>query len=494
LADLCKGLEKSLRKPVEVFWSQNLTKLPSGLAAIEKKVGKKTVVSLHDERFVRPDVTLSQKLLTAFEALRKQGDAVYPARLEDLLKKADVNQDDALLPAALAQPKFAESTQVVAGKSPDLWLAFRNDAQQSVNSEGFLKRLVLLACNESSPEVKLSSLAKQLSKELQLRFMEVWRTHFDLHRKLAFVEMSPAGTKAKPDLILRDVRFPRAEKVLAEQLVKFVEAQKVKGESAYPLSWNQLVELAKPSADQATLQKATTLEPFQGRVMLAFPAMAESPLALTEDAAQLAGSAPLLDLVLSLLVTDESQAVPQEKLSAAKGLHPILKPHFAAAVERFVSSKQMPPGFGALKLNSKWHVFRMKDISSTTSTPAPVTDESKSKSKKASSASGAAKNAAESKSPPEFQMPETFAQDFGSAFDRLSEASRLPGCVSLADLRPALSQYSHDVFNAALIALRKTGEFSLSVVEGRYPLSDAERAACLVVNDTPHLLVRRRTS
>lgn len=116
LADLCKGLEKSLRKPVEAFWSQNLKKLPSGLAAIQKTVGKKSVLSLHDERFVRPDVTLSQKLLTTLEAFRKQGDAVYPTRLEDLLKKADVTQDDALLPAALAQPKFAESTQAVAGK------------------------------------------------------------------------------------------------------------------------------------------------------------------------------------------------------------------------------------------------------------------------------------------------------------------------------------------------------------------------------------------
>ena len=89
---------------------------------------------------------------------------------------------------------------------------------------------------------------------------------------------------------------------------------------------------------------------------------------------------------------------------------------------------------------------------------------------------------------------EAFANDLAAVFERLSEESRLPGCVSLADLRPALNQYPRETFDAELIQMRKSGLYSLSVVEGRYPLSDAERDACLLIDNSPHLLVRRRVS
>ena len=556
LAELCKSVDKNLRKPVEAYWTQHAKKLPAGLSSVEQRVGKKAVVGIHDERFARPDVTLSRKLAAALESLRKLGESSYPALLSDVLTRADVSSDDPQLASAFGQPPFAESTMLVAGKLPDGWIALRADAEQVVNSEGFLRRLLLRQCNEASPEVKLSALSKILMKDLQPRFGEVWRTHFDLQRKFPFVEFTSAGTKAKPDLVLRDARFPRAEKVLSEQLVKQLEHQKAIGEAAYPSTWNRIVELTKTAADKATLQKASAMEPFTGRVLMAFPAMADSPVAFVDDAAMLAGSARLMDLLLAQLTSGDQQGVPAEKISAAKGLHPLLKPLVAAAVEIFLAEKQLPVGLGGLRLGGKWHVFRLQDVTSgapaaSSASSASSTEETRPKTKKSAAATRPVlqtpadtpapvkaepavalepatapefavqtdpavptESAIQTKAPvqaetsvqTEFTSPsepvaqtknvshEAFANDLAAVFERLSEESRLPGCVSLADLRPALNQYPRETFDAELIQMRKSGLYSLSVVEGRYPLSDAERDACLLIENSPHLLVRRRVS
>jgi hypothetical protein len=567
LADLCKSVDRNLRKPLESFWTQNAKKLPAGLLSAEQRVGKKIVVGIHDERFARPDVTLSRKLTAALESLRKLGDSSYPALLSDVLTRADVSSDDSQLASAFAQPPFAETTMLVAGKLPDGWLALRTDADQVVNSEGFLRRLLLRHCNEATPEVKLSALSKVLVKDLQTRFGEVWRTHFDLQRKFPFVEFFAAGSKTKPDLILRDARFPRAEKVLSEQLVKQLEHQKAIGESAYPSTWNRLVELTKTTADKGTLQKASAMEPFAGRVVLAFPALADSPVAFLDDAALLSGSARLIELLLAQLTSGDQQGVPADKLSAAKGLHPLLKPLVTAALEKFFSDRQLPTGLGGLRLSGKWHIFRLQDVTAGLST-VPMSEEPRPKAKKSASpasprpaaqpAAGALQTGGshpaatpvvpafvadtgsaaavepesypeapvqhassgpnersgqqsspthnepavtvepsalhEQATPPVSNLNESFAGDLANVFERLSEQSRLPGCVSLADLRPALSQYSREAFDAELIRMRKAGLYSLSVVEGRYPLSDAERDACLLIDNSPHLLVRRRAS
>ena len=449
LSDLCKSLHKALKKPLEAFWTEHYGKVPSGLTAFAKKAGKKAIVSIHDERFARPDVVLCQKLIKSLESLRSAGEAQYPAEFKSLLAKVDIAADDPLLVAAIAQPQFLEATTIIAGKLPDAWISFRKDAEHGLGTEGFLKRLLLQQCNEATPEVKLSVLAKQLVKELQPRFMELWRTHSDMNRSFGFVQFSPAGTKSKPDLLLRDARFPRAERLLSAQLVKTLEGQKVIGGSAYPLTWNRLVELSGSKADPTLLQKATTVEPFSGRVLVAVPALADSPVALVDDAAELAASAATLDAALSLLVNEENQAVATDKLVAVKGLNLLLKGHFLTAVERFVSTRQWPPGFAALKLSSKWHIFRMKDLSAT---PIAVSapEEQKPKSKKGSSTQATATTAnpvAVAKSvapvipvpavpaaavptqPQETALPEVegFAQAMEAAFEQLSAVSRLPG-------------------------------------------------------------------
>lgn len=501
LNELCKNLDKTLKKPTETFWTQHYEKVPSGLNAVAKKAGKKVVVAIHDERFSRPDVVLCQKLVKNLESLRSAGEAHYPAEFKSLLTKVDIAVDDPMLVAAIAQPQFSEATSVIAGKMPNAWIAFRKDAEQCLGTEGFLKRLLLQQCNEATPEVKLSVLAKQLIKEFQPRFMELWRTHSDMNRSFGFVEFTSAGSKSKPDLLLRDARFPRAERLLSAQLVKTLEGQKVVGGAAYPLTWNRLVELSGSKADLSLLQKATTVEPFSDRVLVAFPALADSTVAFLADAADLAASAATLDAALSLLLNDENQAIASDKLAAVRGMNLLFKGHFATAVERFVTLRQWPPGFAALKLSSKWHIFRMKDLSGTL-VATTVPEEQKSKARKGIPSQAIAPVPPNPAAPAVPTQPQAtagaeddgFAQALEAAFEQLSAISRLPGCVSLVDLRPAMASYSRDVFDSQLIRLRKTGQYSLSVVEGRYPLSDDEKAACLTIDNSAHLLLQKRTS
>ena len=85
-----------------------------------------------------------------------------------------------------------------------------------------------------------------------------------------------------------------------------------------------------------------------------------------------------------------------------------------------------------------------------------------------------------------------FGRDFDAEFAKLDGKLGLPHYASLVDLRPALKQYPREVFDRELLKLRRTGRYSLSLVEGRYGVSEEERAACLVVDHVPHLLVQKK--
>ncbi|MFN9720249.1 MAG: hypothetical protein ACK58L_16235 [Planctomycetota bacterium] len=567
VSELCKAAEKSLRKPIEAYWSKQTDKFPPGLAAVIRIAGKQSVVQIHDERFARPDAVLSQRLVSALESLKAGGDSKYPAMLSELLLKAGIEEDDPLLPAAMLLPPFSQSVGIVGGRLPAAWLTFRAEAQSAVNTDGFLKRLLTRICSSERPEVRLSAVCGLLAKDVQARVGEVWRTHADLQRRFPFVELQAAGSKSKPDLILRDARFPRAEKILSEQLVKTLETARSAAAGHYPMSLARLHEMANPSAETGVFQKAIALEPFASRAKIALPGASDSPVALTDDIERLAAFPALLDAVVGLVITAETQAVAIDRLATLKAVHVHVRPHFEEALKKAVSEGRLPPGFGAVRLAGKWHVFRTRDVLLAEGSSTATTEETKPKRRAASSAkaqdtSKPPEPVSESSEPPtpglltEVTAPvdsktespaavesspaasgpepstssadpmsvaeptvvsstaaestnhvavseeassttngvhvHDFEKELHAAFDHLSASSRLPGCVSLADLRPALQKFPRDVFDNEIIRLRKSGEYSLSIVEGRYPLSDTERDACLIIDNTPHLLIRRR--
>ncbi len=81
-----------------------------------------------------------------------------------------------------------------------------------------------------------------------------------------------------------------------------------------------------------------------------------------------------------------------------------------------------------------------------------------------------------------------------AALRKLRRESPFPPYVSLADFRPAMVKFLPDTerneVDAKLLAMRKAGLLSFSIVEGRHAMTAAEREACLMIDGQPHLLVQ----
>jgi hypothetical protein len=151
--------------------------------------------------------------------------------------------------------------------------------------------------------------------------------------------------------------------------------------------------------------------------------------------------------------------------------------------DELITGMPLPPGIGLARIARKWLLLDLNRVrhgshvaahaASAISTTAP-----------ANSAPNSAPN------PP--AIAEAFQMAFDAAFTRLSQTSHLPGYVSLADLRPALSEYPRDDFDRQLLRLRQAGRYSLSLLEGRLALTPAEESAVIVLDNRPYLLVHRR--
>lgn len=362
VAELVRTLDRSLQKVAEERWSDAAFVLPAGFAHATVVVKKKSQPGLHEERYPRLEVVLCRSLLKALQSRQSRGGESYPALLTDLIQDAKTEPDDPHLPLALQLPEFADAVALVSGQLPDGLMAFRSDMEQCLGSESLMRRLIQAACSENQPEVRLSTLSKRLSRPWQQMFVETWRTHFDLQRRFAVVELTAAGSDKQSDLILRDARFPRPEKIVSQQLVKTLESQKVLGGSNYPLTWSKLVELSGTKAASDTLVRATQTEPFASLVLVPFPSLQESPVVFQEDADALLESTVFVEFVIGRLTSAENSVVAAEKLATVPGLNPLLRQRWTQLVAEMAESRSLPKGIGTLMISRKLHFFRLRDV------------------------------------------------------------------------------------------------------------------------------------
>jgi hypothetical protein len=478
LNELTQTLEKSLKKLVDGYWPQQIDLLPAGLAAKWQGTAKKPILALHDERYPIPDVQLSHQLVGALRNRKDAGVQSYPSTWPDLIQSIGTKPDDQLIRRAIVQPPFSDVVrEIPIGKVA--WLAFREDVPPFILGESLLQRLVEKDCTPEQPEIKLKALAKQLPKDLQPAFLEHWVSRATQGTELSFASLQLAGTPRNRDALVRDRRFPPAELALVETFVKVLKSQKAIGTSSYPPSWQRLVELAG-SSNLAVRAKAIKTDPFQSQIVCAMAGDVNSPVALTGDEATLAGSPVLLSTILNQLRSNDNHLLSIEKLVKHKGLHPAIRTHFQSAIEKQIANKNLPEGVGAIKVGKSWSLFLMADVVSSNRRAVPQ--------QVASDAKGNS-----TPLPISVSIDATsFASDFDAAFHRLDGKLGLPHYASLVDLRPALKQYPRDVFDQELLKLRKAGRYALSLVEGRFGLSEEEHAACLIVDHVPHLLVQKK--
>lgn len=463
LSVLTQQIPKDLQARFVEAWTLARLQQLDFLEAESTGTAKKPDILLRDRRFPRPEIELSRKLVAILEAQKTAGDNAYPAAWPTLLEAAGVRSDDGLIRLATAKPPFAGAVRTVRATG-SVWVAFTTDVPAVLSTESFLRRIAQEVCRAEQPEIKLSALAKQLPKDLQVAFIESWP--LTRLQQLDFIEVESAGSTKKPDVLFRDRRFPRAEALLAEKLVKVLTSQKELGGTSYPSTWSCLIELTDAQATQTVRAKAELMEPYRSQVVVSFNAP-DAPLALTDDEALLGDSPHLLSMVLATARTNDNQAVDVSKLVTHKGLHVAVQPHFQTSVERRIADRCLPDGIGALKIAKKLHLFRWEDaIGVNTET-----------------ATGGASGSVD---------PAQFARDFDAAFSKLDGKLGLPKCASLVDLRPELPQYSREFFDKELVALRQVGCYSLSAFDGGFGPADHMRAACLIVDNVPHLLVHKK--
>lgn len=362
VSELVRILDRSLQKAAEEQWSDSAFALPPGFTHAAVAVKKKMQPGLHEERYPRLEVVLCRSLLKALQNRQSRGGDHYPVLLSDLLQDMKTEPDDLHLPLALQLPEFADSVTLVAGQLPEGLIAFRSDMEPCLGSESLLRRLLQQNCSETQPEVRLTALAKRLSKPWQQMFVEAWRTHFDLQHRFGSVEMTAAGSEKQSDLILRDARFPRPEKIVAQQLVKTLESQKVLGGSHYPATWSRLAELAAVKTPAETLVRATQSEPFASLVLVPFPTLQDSPVVFQDDTDALLTSTMFFEFALGRLVTAENAAVPSEKLASLVGLNPLLRQRWNQLVTEMSEGRCLPAGIGTLMIGRKLHFVRLRDI------------------------------------------------------------------------------------------------------------------------------------
>jgi hypothetical protein len=150
---------------------------------------------------------------------------------------------------------------------------------------------------------------------------------------------------------------PAAE--LAEKMLHVLEAQRPLGADAYPLPLRRLAELADPAAPPELVFKAAgRKKPFGERAVIARPKDADAPVALVEDAEQLAASPLLLLSLLESVCTPSTPTCDPGKLKSK--LPARLKQPFEAAVRRRVEANDLPPGVAAVPVKTKTHLHLVR--------------------------------------------------------------------------------------------------------------------------------------
>lgn len=474
LSELVKSLDKRLQKSVVVAWSEAGLTPPAGVAAIRNTKGKKTQVSFHDTRFPRPEIQLAERLLAALRQTTADLSRAFTT-LADLLVLAGIEADQPAIPAALALPEIQTAFCTLRGRGTLAWIAHADRVTDTLTRPLLLSALLTETCSPSSPEIRLSALAKLFAKEIQPSFVAAWLQPAVADALKTVCHVTPAGTPRKPDLLLRDLRFPSPEKITSEKLVQTLLHAKADAGTEYPLRWSALQQLAAPDVPRDILHKATLTAHFAANVTIACPNAPDSPVFLTADLESCVRSAAMLGFLVRRATADDNVALPPQKLSAAAGLNPTVKSLLNTVADEVIAGASLPPGIGLARIARKWQLLDLSRIragATLSKPPVPTPD--------AMAVPAAAAN------------PEAFAEAFDAAFARLSQTSHLPGYVSLADLRPALSEYPRDVFDSQLLMLRRSGRYSLSLLEGRMALNADEESAVILLDNRPYLLVQRR--
>jgi hypothetical protein len=403
---------------------------------------------------------LAGRLLELLRGQREGGD--YPltgARLASLAGP-EVTAEEAL--KALAGKPFAAQVALAHKKDAVAPLALAGDADRLAASPQLLGFALHRACTAAKPLQPLAKVVAQVEKSLRPAFETALRRRLD--EGTLPPEAAAQTVRGKPYLYLKRIPPPKPPPVeLSERLVRALEEQRGRGEGAYPVPLNRLLELAG-AAPEAVVKKALAAEPFRSQAVVAVARRPDAPVALAADREALAASSVLLLAALTAARTADNQAVGLAELK--KKLIPALRQPFEAAVARRIAERSLPAGVGCLRVKKKPLLFLLADLG--VPAPAPIPPAA-----------------------PPPAPPTDFARRFEEVFERLDRERGSHNLVSLVGLRRELP-VGRPAFDAELQRLRRAGRYSLSAAEGRHGISPEERDAAIAEDGGLLLFVSRR--
>src|SRR5579871_420379 len=103
---------------------------------------------------------------------------------------------------------------------------------------------------------------------------------------------------------------------LAEKLLHALEAQRSRDREAYPLTIQQLAELAEPHVPWKLVERAIVTTSFSERACVALKKNPGAPVALSEDLEQLAAFPHLLVVTLEAVCTPARPAQPLNRMAS----------------------------------------------------------------------------------------------------------------------------------------------------------------------------------
>jgi hypothetical protein len=269
--------------------------------------------------------------------------------------------------------------------------------------------------------------------------------------------------------------------VLAEKMLRELEARRGRGGGQPPLSLKRLAELADPQATPALVAKAARKRTFQQQAVIANAKSPDAPVALAADLDALAGSPLVLEFLLRAARTVSNQAFSVSGLEA-KAAGKLKKP-LRAALNRHLDAGTLPPTVGWVTINRSKRLFLLEDLH--------VGGREERQGDKVTRRQGDTEP-----EPPVTLSPGhlvSLSSDFDAAFAQLDRQAGGHNFVSLVELRRTLP-LPRDAFDAELRRLRLTGRYSLSAAEGRHGLSAEEQQAGIVEDGTLLLYVSRKSS
>ena len=367
--------------------------------------------------------------------------------------------------AALRKAPAKQQAMLTSKTDPNSLVLLKADLESVAQDIGLLKSLVEQGCSAEAPIRTLVELTQSLDKPLKKLVDNYWPAH--AHQLPVGLSPVIVISGRKKLFAIHDERFPLPEVELSRKLIDELKRLKAAGKDSYPTRLSALLESTGHTTAQSVRDKAIRVEPFCAHAIVSFECNPQSVVALAGDEALLAGSPILLSMAFEKVRTDSNHVIAIDKIAKCKGVHPAVMPHFQTSIERNIVGNQIPLGLGALKIGKKWSVFRLTDVIGNLSVE-------------------------DSQGNHSAFDPTDFERDFDAVFASLDGKLGLPRYASLADLRPALPQYPREIFDQELLKLRRSGKYSLSLVEGRFGLTDEERGACLVVDHVPHLFVQKK--